>query len=49
MKTTDYILYKIDRLPKGYVFTCADFINEVNGIIEQMVEKLEEVAVKVYF
>ena len=31
MKTTDYILYKIDRLPKGYVFTCADFINEVNN------------------
>lgn len=31
MKTTDYILYKIDRLPKGYIFTCADFINEVNN------------------
>ncbi len=31
MKTTDYILYTIDRLPKGYVFTYADFINEVNN------------------
>jgi len=29
MKTTDYILYTIDRLPKGYVFTYTDFINEV--------------------
>lgn len=31
MKTTDYIIYTIDRLPKGYVFTYADFINEVNN------------------
>lgn len=31
MKTTDYIMYTIDRLPKGYVFTYADFINEVNN------------------
>jgi hypothetical protein len=30
MKTTDYIIYTIDRLPKGYVFTYADFITEVN-------------------
>jgi hypothetical protein len=30
MKITDYISYTIDRLPKGYVFTCADFIKEVN-------------------
>lgn len=29
MKTTDYILYTIDRLPKGYVFTYTDFVNEV--------------------
>jgi len=30
MKTTEYIQLKIDRLPKGYVFTYEDFINEVN-------------------
>lgn len=30
MKTTDYIAFVINRLPKGYVFTYNDFINEVN-------------------
>lgn len=30
MKVTDYIVYTIDRLPKGYVFTYEDFITEVN-------------------
>ncbi len=30
MKTTDYIRDKIERLPKGYVFTYEDFITEVN-------------------
>ena len=30
MKTTDYITYTIDRLPKGYVFTYLDFVTEVN-------------------
>jgi len=30
MKTTDYIAYTIDRLPKGYVFTYADFVTKVN-------------------
>lgn len=30
MKITDYISYTIDRLPKGYVFTYADFPAEVN-------------------
>lgn len=29
MKTTAYIAFKIDRLPKGYVFTYADFTTEV--------------------
>lgn len=28
MKTTDYIVFTIDRLPKGYVFTYSDFITE---------------------
>jgi hypothetical protein len=31
MKTTDYIINTIDRLPKGYVFTYEDFITEVNS------------------
>lgn len=30
MKVTDYIVYTIDRLPKVYVFTYADFVTEVN-------------------
>lgn len=30
MKTTDYINITIDRLPKGYVFTYADFTTTVN-------------------
>ncbi len=30
MNVTDYIGVKIERLPKGYVFTYADFITEVN-------------------
>lgn len=30
MKTSEYIAFLIDRLPKGYVFTYADFITVVN-------------------
>ncbi|MEI7831392.1 MAG: DUF6088 family protein [Prolixibacteraceae bacterium] len=30
MKVTEYIEFKIDRLPKGYVFTYDDFITAVN-------------------
>lgn len=30
MKTSEYIAFTIDRLPKGYVFTYADFTTEVN-------------------
>src|SRR5690606_29236330 len=30
MKSAEYIAFTIDRLPKGYVFTYADFITEVN-------------------
>lgn len=30
MKTVEYIVFTIDRLPKGYVFTYADFVTEVN-------------------
>lgn len=31
MKATDYISFTIDRLPKGYVFTYADFGSEVKS------------------
>lgn len=30
MKTAEYIAFTIDRLPKGYVFTYADFTTEVS-------------------
>jgi len=30
MKTPEYIAFTTDRFPKGYVFTYADFITEVN-------------------
>lgn len=30
MKITEKIAFNIDRLPKGYVFTCANFTTEVN-------------------
>jgi hypothetical protein len=30
MKTVEYIAVTIDRLPKGYVFTYADFVTKVN-------------------
>ena len=30
MKTSDYIVYRINKLPKGYVFTYIDFITKVN-------------------
>lgn len=30
MKTSEYISFTIDRLPKGYIFTYADFTTEVN-------------------
>jgi hypothetical protein len=31
MKTTDYIIDSVNRLPKGYVFTYEDFIGEVKS------------------
>lgn len=30
MKVSDYISFKIDRFPKGYIFTYADFVTGVN-------------------
>lgn len=44
MKTTDYIAYTIDRLPKGYVFTYDDFYNEVNNK-EAIIKALNRMAV----
>jgi hypothetical protein len=44
MKTTDYIKYKIDRLPKGYVFTYMDFFNEVYSK-ESIIKALNRMAV----
>jgi len=43
MKTTDCIIYKIDRLPKGYVFTYSDFFNEVNNK-EAVIKSLNRMA-----
>ena len=44
MKTSEYIAVNIDRLPKGYVFTYADFITEVNGH-EAVIKALNRLAV----
>lgn len=44
MKTSDYIAFTIDRLPKGYVFTYADFTTEVNGK-EAVIKALNRMAV----
>lgn len=43
MKTTDYIAFTIDRFPKGYVFTYADFATEVNTK-EAVIEALNRMA-----
>ena len=44
MKTTDYIVSIIDRLPKGHVFTYDDFYNEVNSK-EAIIKALNRMAV----
>lgn len=44
MKPTDIIQDKIKRLPKGYVFTYRDFINEVNVDFEAIVKYLNRLA-----
>ena len=44
MKTTDYIAYTVDRLPKGYVFTYDDFYNGVNNK-EAIIKALNRMAV----
>lgn len=43
MKTTDYIQSKIERLPKGYVFTYKDFTTEVNAK-EAVIKSLNRMA-----
>jgi len=44
MKTSEYIALTIDRLPKGYVFTYADFVTEVNRK-EAIIKALNRIAV----
>ncbi len=44
MKTTDYIAYTIDRLPKGHVFTFDDFYNQGNSK-EAIIKALNRMAV----
>jgi hypothetical protein len=43
VKTTDYINNKIERLPKGYIFTYKDFITEVNAE-ESVIKSLNRMA-----
>ena len=45
MKTPEYIQNKIDRLPKGYVFTYEDFMSEVNRK-EAVIKSLNRMASK---
>jgi hypothetical protein len=44
MKTIEYIAYTIGRLPKGYVFTYADFVTDVNRR-EAVIKALNRMAV----
>jgi len=44
MKTSEYIAFTIDRLPKGYVFTYVDFITKVNKK-EAIIKALNRMAV----
>ena len=41
MKITEYIAYSIDRLPKGYVFTYADFLDKVKNIAAKRPSKAD--------
>lgn len=44
MKTTEYIKTKIDRLPKGYVFTYNDFLSDLNNK-EAVIKALNRMAI----
>jgi hypothetical protein len=44
MKTTDYIAFSIGRLPRGYIFTYADFVTEVSKK-EAVIKALNRMAV----
>ena len=44
MKTVQSVIFTIDRLPKGYVFTFADFVTEVNKK-EAVIKALNRLAV----
>jgi hypothetical protein len=43
LKTSEYIQFKIERLPKGYVFTYEDFLSEVNSK-EAVIKSLNRMA-----
>lgn len=43
MKTSEYIQFKVERLPKGYVFTYEDFVSEVNNK-EAVIKSLNRMA-----
>ncbi len=43
MKSTEYINNNIDRFPKGYVFTCSNFIDQVESM-EALVKALNRLA-----
>ncbi len=43
MKTTEYLKNNIDRFPKGYVFTCSDFIDKVKSK-EALIKALNRLA-----
>ncbi|WP_394994265.1 DUF6088 family protein [Emticicia sp.] len=44
MKTTEYIKTKIDKLPKGYVFTYNDFLSEPTNR-EAIIKALNRMAI----
>lgn len=44
MKVTDYIIYKIDRFPNGYVFTYEDFISDLITKQEAVIKALNRMA-----
>jgi hypothetical protein len=43
LKIAEYIRFKIEKLPKGYVFTYADFLSEVNNK-ETVIKSLNRMA-----
>ena len=44
MKATEYIKNKIDRFPRGYIFTCSDFAEQVKNK-EALIKALNRLAI----